>query len=119
MIFLLLATILPFGTGILLTYYQTIKNINKESLSYNTELMVKGREELTTYLEDIALISTVLYRYTPFMNVLTQGVGENNKDNMEEVRRVLAYVYISFLRLNRCIYILIKEETLLQIITLE
>ena len=95
MIFLLLATILPFGTGILLTYYQTIKNINKESLSYNTELMVKGREELTTYLEDIALISTVLYRYTPFMNVLTQGVGENNKDNMEEVRRVLAYVYNS------------------------
>ncbi len=95
MTFLLLATILPFGTGIILTYSQTINNINKESFTYNTELMEKGKEELTTYLEDIALMSTVLYRYTPFMNVLTQGIEENNKENMEEVRRVLAYVYNS------------------------
>ncbi|NMO76140.1 sensor histidine kinase [Bacillus sp. UniB3] len=95
MIFLLLATILPFGGSIILTYFQTIHNINKESVAYNTELMKKGNEELTTYLEDIALMSTLLYRYTPFMNVLTQGVGENSKENMEEVRRVLAYVYNS------------------------
>lgn len=95
MVFLLLATVLPFGTGIILTYFQTIHTINKESVTYNTELMKKGKDELTAYLEDIALLSTVLYRYTPFMNVLTQGVGENNKENMEEVRRVLAYVYNS------------------------
>ena len=95
MIFLLLATILPFGSSIVLTYFQTIHHVNKESVAYNTELMKKGKEELGTYLEDIALMSTVLYRYTPFMNVLTQGVGENNKENMEEVRRVLAYVYNS------------------------
>ncbi|SLL32000.1 putative regulator of cell autolysis [Mycobacteroides abscessus subsp. abscessus] len=95
MVFLFLATVLPFGTSIILTYFQTIHNINKESVTYNTELMKKGKDELTTYLEDIALLSTVLYRYTPFMNVLTQGVGENNKEHMEEVRRVLAYVYNS------------------------
>lgn len=95
MIFLLLATVLPFGASIILTYFQTIHNINKESVIYNTELMKKGKEELATYLEDIALLSTLLYRYTPFMNVLTQGVGENNKEHMEEVRRVLAYVYNS------------------------
>ncbi|MEM5596741.1 hypothetical protein AAHB53_11060 [Niallia circulans] len=72
MIFLLLATILPFGSSIVLTYFQTIHHVNKESVAYNTELMKKGKEELGTYLEDIALMSTVLYRYTPFMNVLTQ-----------------------------------------------
>lgn len=93
-VFLILATVIPFGTSILLTYVHTIRTINEESLSYNTEQMQKGKEELATYLEDIALMSTVLYRYTPFMNVLTKGI-EETESNIEEVRRVLAYVYNS------------------------
>ena len=92
---LTLATILPFGAGIIITYYQTIDSINKRSLSYNHDLIQKGKEELVSYLDDMSQMSTVLYRYTPFMNVLVKGISYNLNDNQEEVSRVLAYLFNS------------------------
>lgn len=92
-ILLTLATILPFGAGIIINYHQTIESINKRSLSYNHDLIEKGKEELVSYLDDMSQMSTVLYRYTPFMNVLTKGISANLNDNPEEVSRVLAYLF--------------------------
>ncbi|GKU84481.1 sensor histidine kinase [Niallia sp. NCCP-28] len=90
---LTLATILPFGAGIIITYHLTIESINKRSLSYNHDLIEKGKEELVSYLDDVSQMSTVLYRYTPFMNVLAKGISANLIDNQEEVSRVLAYLF--------------------------
>lgn len=94
-IFLMFVTILPFGTSIGLTYFQTTKSLNERFVSTNHELIVKGKEELTTYLEDVAQMSTVLYRYTPFMNVMRGGISQDISTNQEEVRRALAYIYNS------------------------
>ena len=87
--------ILPFGIAISITYYQTTKSITDRFVSTNHELIVKGEEELTTYLEDVAQMSTVLYRYTPFMSVMRVGVSANLNSNQEEVRRMLAYTFNS------------------------
>jgi len=92
-IFLMLATILPFGFAIAITYYQTTKSLNNRFVSTNHELIAKGGEELTVYLEDVAQMSSVLYRYTPFMNVMRDGMTENLIANQEEVRRLLAYLF--------------------------
>lgn len=92
-IFLMVATVLPFGTAILITYAQTTKSLNDRFVLTNHDLIVKGEEELTTYLEDVAQMSTVLYRYTPFMSVMRDGVSQNLSNNQEEVRRALAYLF--------------------------
>lgn len=92
-IFLLLVTVLPFGSSIAITYYQTTKSLNNRFVSTNHDLIVKGEEELTVYLEDVAQMSSVLYRYTPFMNVMRDGVSQNLNTNQEEVRRALAYLF--------------------------
>ncbi|MEH7274279.1 sensor histidine kinase [Neobacillus vireti] len=93
--FLLLATVLPFGTAITVTYFYTTKSLNDRSVTLNHDLMLKGQEELSVYLEDVAQMSSVLYRYTPFINVMRNGVSSNLVVNQEEVRRVLAYLFNS------------------------
>ncbi|MDR4945533.1 sensor histidine kinase [Neobacillus cucumis] len=92
---LMAVMILPFGIAITITYYQTTKSINDRFVTTNHELIVKGEAELSTYLEDVAQLSTVLYRYTPFMSVMRVGISENISSNQEEVRRMLAYTFNS------------------------
>ncbi|MGG3468614.1 sensor histidine kinase [Neobacillus pocheonensis] len=92
---LMAVIILPFGTAIAITYNQTTKSLNERFVSTNHDLIVKGEQELSTYLEDVAKMSTVLYRYTPFMNVMRDGISRNLTYNQEEVRRALAYLFNS------------------------
>ncbi|MGZ0085967.1 sensor histidine kinase [Caldibacillus thermoamylovorans] len=89
----MIATILPFGTSITVTYYQTTKTLTNRFVSTSYGLIQKGGEELAVYLEDVAQMSTVLYRYTPFMNVMRNGISEDLSTNQEEVRRALAYLF--------------------------
>ncbi|OLS40565.1 sensor histidine kinase [Bacillus sp. MRMR6] len=92
-IFLLLVTVLPFGASIFITYYQTTKSLNDQFVSTNYDLIVKGKESIVSYLDDVAQISTVLYRYTPFITIMQTGVSQDISNNQEEVRRVLAYLF--------------------------
>ncbi|MEW9050823.1 MAG: histidine kinase [Neobacillus sp.] len=92
-IFLLLVTVFPFGASIIITYYQTTKSLNEQSVSTNYDLIVKGKESIVSYLDDVAQISTVLYRYTPFITIMQTGVSQDISNNQEEVRRVLAYLF--------------------------
>ncbi|WP_160723814.1 sensor histidine kinase [Bacillus sp. USDA818B3_A] len=92
---LMAVILLPFGIAITITYYQTTKSISDRFVSTNHELITKGEEELTTYLDDVAQMSTVLYRYTPFMSVMRVGISANLSGNQEEVRRMLAYTFNS------------------------
>lgn len=94
-VFLMLATVVPFGTSIALSYYQTTKTLNNRFVTTNHELIQKGEEELSIYLQDVAQMSTVLYRYTPFMSVMRDGVSQDLNTNQEEVRRALAYLFNS------------------------
>ncbi|WP_244440868.1 sensor histidine kinase [Neobacillus jeddahensis] len=89
---LMAVIILPFGIAITFTYFQTTKALNDRFVATSHDLIVKGEEELKTYLDDVAEMSTVLYRYTPFMNVMRDGVAQNLTSNQEEVRRALAYL---------------------------
>jgi two-component system, sensor histidine kinase YesM len=92
-IFLMLVTILPFGFSIAITYYQTTKSLNEQFVSKNYDLIVKGKDDITAYLQSVAMMTTGLYRYTPFMNVMSKGVSEDLINNQEEIRRMLIYLY--------------------------
>src|ERR1700730_4638985 len=92
-IFLTLVTILPLGSSIAITYYQTTKSLNDQFVSKNYDLMTRGKEDITSYLESVSQITRGLYMYTPFMNVMSKGVSEDLINNQEEVRRMLIYLF--------------------------
>ena len=94
-ILLLAATMLPFGSSIAITYFQTTKTLNNRFVSTNHDLIEKGVDELSVYLDDVAQMSSVLYRYTPFMDVMRDGISEDLNTNQEEVRQALAYLFNS------------------------
>lgn len=92
-IFLMLVTILPFGLSIAITYYQTTKSLNEQFVSKNYDLIVKGKDDINAYMQSVALMTAGLYRYTPFMNVMSKGVSDDLINNQEEIRRMLIYLY--------------------------
>lgn len=92
-VFLMMAIIIPFGSAIAITYYQTTDSLNKRFVSTNRELIENGKDDITNYLQDFEYMATTVYRYTPFMNVLRDGVSSDLTNNQEEVNRILIYLF--------------------------
>jgi two-component system, sensor histidine kinase YesM len=92
-IFLLVVTVLPSSFAIGVTYWYTTSTLNERFVSRNQEVIQAGKEDISTYLQDFSYLTTTLYRYTPLMNVLRDGVSENLISNQEEINRIMAYLY--------------------------
>ncbi|HWO97688.1 MAG TPA: sensor histidine kinase [Bacillus sp. (in: firmicutes)] len=92
-IFLMIATVLPFGTSIAITYYHTKESVKNSFISTNHNVIENGKEDVKTYLQDIVQMTTRLYGYNPFMNVLRDGVSSDLRQNQEEVNRLLRYLF--------------------------
>lgn len=92
-IFLMVATIFPFGSAIVITYYQTTASLNHHFVSTTHDVIENGKEDISTYLQDLAYMTTTLYRYTPLMNALRDGVSDDLIENQEEVKRILVYLF--------------------------
>ncbi|WP_241481487.1 sensor histidine kinase [Mesobacillus campisalis] len=92
-IFLLAVTVLPSSFAIAVTYWYTTTALNENFVSRNQEVIAAGKEDISTYLQDFSYLTTTLYRYTPLMNVLRDGVSENLISNQEEINRIMAYLY--------------------------
>lgn len=86
-------TVLPSSFAIAITYFHTTRSLNDQVVSSNQEIIENGKEDITTYLEDFSYIQTALYRYTPLMNVLRDGVSNDLINNQEEINRILIYLF--------------------------
>lgn len=92
-IFLMIVTVLPFGAAITITYYHTKESLKDRFVSTNHDVIENGKQDITTYLKDIARITSALYTYSPLMNALRDGVSSDLEKNQQEVNRILLYLY--------------------------
>ncbi|MDQ0246532.1 two-component system sensor histidine kinase YesM [Bacillus fengqiuensis] len=92
-IFLMIVTVLPFGASIAITYYHTKESLKDRFVSTNHDVIENGKKDIATYLQDVAQMTTRLYGYSPFMNVLRDGVSSDLRQNQEEVNRILMYLF--------------------------
>ncbi|MFC3883649.1 sensor histidine kinase [Bacillus songklensis] len=92
-IFLMIVTVLPFGASIAITYYHTKESLKDRFLSTNYHVVENGKDDIMTYLRDMSQITSRLYGYNPFMNVLRYGVSSDLRQNQEEVNRILMYLF--------------------------
>ncbi len=92
-IFLMIVTVLPFGAAIAITYYHTKESLKDRFVSTNHDVIENGKQDITTYLKDIARITTTIYTYSPLMNALRDGVDSDLEKNQQEVKRILLYLY--------------------------
>lgn len=92
-IFLLLATVIPFTISNILTYHYTKESVRERFITTNADVMKNGSNDLTNYLTDIAQTSSRLYGYHPFIKVLQEGVISDIGNNQQEINRTLLYLY--------------------------
>ncbi|WP_096155457.1 MULTISPECIES: sensor histidine kinase [Bacillus] len=88
-VLLLIATIIPFGTSIIITYYHTKESFKDLVVQENTNLLYQGKINLENYLSDLNGLTLSVYNNPEFMNYLRSSNKEANYLNINVVKSVL------------------------------
>ncbi|RBW69112.1 sensor histidine kinase [Bacillus taeanensis] len=112
---LLLVTILPFGSSIILTYMYTKESLKDQAIQENINLLYQGKSNFQTYLEDIHGLALSIYSQPKFMNFLRSPSQENDYVTMGTVKnfmQTLLYVeesvervYMHIVKQNKSFYV--------------
>ncbi|QFT90716.1 putative sensor-like histidine kinase [Bacillus sp. THAF10] len=110
-ILLMIITILPFGTSIIITYYQSKEAFKDLVVQENSNLLYQGKINLESYLAELNNLSLSLYNNPEFINYMRAPNKEDNYLTIGIVRNVLqtilyaedniTRVQISFEEVNR------------------
>jgi two-component system, sensor histidine kinase YesM len=76
--FLLVATIVPFGTSIIITYFHTKESLKNQIVQENSNLLYQGKINLEGYLHELNGLTLSLYNNPGFINFLKNTTQENN-----------------------------------------
>lgn len=85
----MIITILPFGTSIIITYYQTKEAFKDLVVQENSNLLYQGKVNLENYLGELNSLSLSLYNNPDFINYMRAPNKEDNYLTIGIVRNVL------------------------------
>ncbi|WP_078378839.1 sensor histidine kinase [Sutcliffiella halmapala] len=88
-VLLLLITILPFGTSIIITYYHTKEAFKDLVVQENSNLLYQGKINLENYLNDLNGLTLSLYNNPDFINFMRSPDKEDNYLTIGIVKNVL------------------------------
>ncbi len=86
---LMIITILPFGTSIIITYYQTKEAFKDLVVQENSNLLYQGKINLENYLAELNGLTLSLYNNPDFINYMRAPDKEDNYITIGMVRNVL------------------------------
>jgi two-component system sensor histidine kinase YesM len=87
--FLLIATIVPFGTSIIITYFHTKESLKNQVVQENSNLLYQGKINLEGYLNELNGLTLSLYNNPGFINFLKNSKKENNYVTIGNITNVL------------------------------
>lgn len=85
-LFLLIATVVPIVTSIVITYHYTKESVKKSAIRENLNLMFQGKTNLTHYLDLIVKSGLVVYSEAKLYNIVQAGYRETSDEANELVR---------------------------------
>ncbi|MFZ3591322.1 sensor histidine kinase [Bacillus sp. DJP31] len=88
-ILLLLATILPYGTSMIVTYIHTKESLENRVVQENINLLYQGKVNLESYINELNGLTLSLYNNPDFMNYMRSPNQENNYETVGIVKNVL------------------------------
>ncbi len=91
-LFLMLVTVIPFGTSIAITYQYTKESVKNQFISENYKLIHQVKYDLTDYFRNITQIPLNLYINRDFMSILELGINDDT-DRFQKLKRVLFSLY--------------------------
>ncbi|MGD6831776.1 cache domain-containing sensor histidine kinase [Sutcliffiella halmapala] len=108
-VLLLLITILPFGTSIIITYYHTKEAFKDLVVQENSNLLYQGKINLETYLEELNSLTLSLYNNPDFINYMRSPDKEDNYMTLGIVKNVLQTILYAEDNIRR-VHISFAEE---------
>ncbi|GAE32112.1 cache domain-containing sensor histidine kinase [Halalkalibacter hemicellulosilyticus] len=76
-ILLLLITVIPFGSSLVVTFMYTKESLKDQAIQENKHLLYQGKMNMETYLRDLSFGMIALYNNSDFMNYLRKSEANN------------------------------------------
>lgn len=108
-VLLLLTTIVPFGTSIIITYFHTKESLKNQVVQENSNLLYQGKVNLENYINELNGLTLSLYNNPGLINFLRLSNKENNYLTIGIVTNVLQTILYAEDNIER-VHISIEEE---------
>ncbi|WP_299090475.1 sensor histidine kinase [uncultured Metabacillus sp.] len=108
-VLLLLITIVPFGTSIVITYLYTKESLKDEFVQENVNLLYQGKLNLEGYIEELKNLTISFYNNVDFMSYLRNPGQEDDYLAKESVKNVMLTMLYAEKNINR-VNIAIEED---------
>lgn len=113
-VLLLLITIIPFGSSIIVTYLYTKESLKDQSIQENINLLYQGKVNIESYLKELNNFTFSFYNNSNFMNYLRkQEIGDyGSRSFVHNVIQSLLYSDESVYKVSMAI---VKHQELLTV----
>lgn len=88
-ILLLVVTIVPFSSAIIITYFHTKDFLQKQSIQETSNLLYQGKSNLENYINGLNKLTLNLYNNADFMTYMKYSNTNNNLIKVELMKGVL------------------------------
>ncbi|MGM0878027.1 MAG: sensor histidine kinase [Bacillota bacterium] len=100
-ILLLLITIVPFGTSIVITYLYTKESLKDQFVQENVNLLYQGKVNLEGYVGELKNLTLSFYNNDDFMNYLRNPGQEDDYIAQRSVENVILTILYAEKNINR------------------
>lgn len=88
-VLLLIITILPFGSSIIITYIYTKESLKDQTIQENINLIYQGKVNLESYIKELNGLTLSIYNHPQFLNYMRTSDKEEDYITMGYVKSIL------------------------------
>ncbi|WP_100406312.1 sensor histidine kinase [Bacillus solitudinis] len=114
-VLLLLITVIPFGSSIVITYIYTKDSLNDKAIQENLNLLYQGKVNIETNIKELNNLTLSIYRNPDFMNYLKISVFPTDYVSMGIVNTALQTLLYSDDSINRVYMSIIGSQRLISV----
>jgi two-component system, sensor histidine kinase YesM len=91
-VLLLVTTIVPFGSSIMITYFYTKEYLKNQAIQENSNLLYQGKLNLESYINEINQLTLSLYNNPDFINYLRSSISRDHYYSIDIVKNVISTI---------------------------
>lgn len=112
-ILLLIATIIPFGTSIAISYFHTTESLKNQAIQENRNLLYQGKVNLENYIDELNGLTLSLYNNPGFINFLKFSDREDNYQTVEGIKNIISTILYAEENIKRVNLAISREDRLI------
>jgi two-component system, sensor histidine kinase YesM len=109
-VLLLLITIVPFGTSIVITYLYTKESLKDQFVEENVNLLYQGKLNLEGYIGELKNLTLSFYNNNDFMKYLRNPVQDDDYLSKESVKNVILTILYAEENINKVNIAFVEEN---------